>query len=107
MPRDPKDVKDKWNADGEAVADKIQCVVDGAHGIYVPQEFARRINPEEWDGISQENLDTLLSGPDHEDYWDAWDDVERDATMTDDRGRTWRLMQDGDLFMIREDYEVE
>ena len=87
------------------------CILDGCRGIYLPQDFATNFNtkggvdswtPEDG-GISdlilwQENIKILETGPDHEHYWEAWDEICADACMVDDKGITWRLYQDGDLF---------
>lgn len=73
------------------------CLVDGAHGIYVPQRFAQRFG-EAW-GIGRENLRILRAGPNHPAYWDAWDEVLASAAC-EQGGWSWRLWQDGDLFAV-------
>lgn len=60
-----------------------------------------------WHGIDPEDLAILRQGPDHADYWEAWDDVLSSASYTDDDGHTWTLYQDGDLFAVRDDHEFE
>ena len=81
--------------------DSPECrmlILDGARGIYLPQDFARDCDPAAW-SIPQETTDILLAGPDHEHYWDAWDDVVgRHERVWD--GKTWTLEQDGDLFAV-------
>lgn len=84
--------------------DKIKLIIDEARGIYIPQNFAKNFNLDEW-GINGEEAAPLFDGPDHEEYWDAWEDVLRNAEYTDDKGHKWTLYQDGDLFCVREDYE--
>ena len=85
--------------------DRINCVVDGARGIYVPQSATTQLDLVDW-GIDKETISLLENGPDCEWYWEAWDDVLRDAVNVFD-GYEWRLYQDGDLFMVREDYDWE
>lgn len=75
-------------------------LVDGNSGIYVPQSFVEAYDAAEW-GISPEDESILNAGPDHEHYWDVWDDVLRDASYTDDNGNVWHLWQDGDLFAVQ------
>jgi len=83
-------------ADGEFM--EMECLVDGARGIYAPQFFAECYGLE-W-GLSQEDMDILLAGPDHEFYWEAWDDVWMGVTLELD-GKTWHLHCDcGDIFMV-------
>ena len=75
-------------------------LLDGDRGIYVPKEFADGFNfgPDGWQGADPADLEVLRSGPDHEFYWEAWDDVLNAATFKDRKGITWGLEQDGDLF---------
>ena len=75
------------------------CIVDGHYGIYVPQSFAGRYDMNAWH-VSPEDAKILLAGPDHEFYWDAWDDVLRDAYY-ERNGKRITLEQDGDLFAVR------
>ena len=76
------------------------CIVDGCHGIYVPQNFAKRHDMASWH-VAQDDVDILLSGPDNEFYWETWDDVLRDAYYVDGVGLRFTLEQDGDLFAVR------
>ena len=75
------------------------------HGIYIPQYFAESVDRTKLSGVSDEDLDILLSGPDHEHYWDAWNDVEQCAILTDDNGVTYSMYQDGDLWLVPTDHE--
>lgn len=77
-----------------------ECIIDGASGIYVPQRFAREFR--NWNGVDPEDWAILEEGPDHEHYWEVWDDVLNGAEFTDAKGETWTLMQDNDLFAIHE-----
>lgn len=92
----------------------IECnlLIDGSRGVYIPQVFAMNFDPDEWqltDENSRENLDVLKYGPEHENYWDAWDDILTAATHVTQEGalvKIWTLLQDdGDLFAVR--YEVQ
>ena len=53
--------------------------LDDARGIYLPRDFARIVDQRWWFGITPENLAILEEGPDHEHYWEAWDEVCKDA----------------------------
>jgi len=71
----------------------FKCVVDSAHGIYTPQIFAEQF-PKWLDDAEEKSI--LLAGPEHEDYWDVWNDVifyEREDQFI------W-LGESGDVFIL-------
>ncbi len=82
----------------------IECLLDGARGIYIPQAFIECYG--DWKGITKENKAILETGPDHEHYWETWDEVLLDAYFINDNGK-WTLHQDGDLFIIHEDFDFD
>ena len=82
--------------DGDSTNCKV-LILDGARGIYIPQDFAKNYDPAAW-GVSKEDVGILLAGPDHEFYWDAWDNVEGRCEHKDREGVSWVLCQDGDLW---------
>lgn len=65
----------------------MELLVNGAHGIYVPQVFAQ------WYGelLAPDQLEVLLAGPEHKHYWDVWDEVQLDGRL---------LWQDSDLWAV-------
>jgi hypothetical protein len=77
------------------------------HGIYIPQYFAESIQREYLGGVSDEDMQILLDGPESEYYWDAWDMVLNNAVLTDKSGKRWTLWQDGDLWIVPEDWMPE
>lgn len=91
----------------------IKIISDSAHGIYCPQHCAE-VLLDDWFSTRElvKARDVLLSGPDHEDYWEAWSYVEEHAEYTDSDDNLWRLYQDGDVFayciglMDREAFEA-
>lgn len=81
-------------------------LINGAHGQYVPQVFAQ-VTPREWlAGCKEADLFALCSGPDHADYWKAWDDMLAHATLSY-QGKKFYLWQDGDLWAIPEGEDPE
>ena len=80
-----------------------ECFLDSARGIYIPQNFAELIDVQDWTGIDAEDVQVLRSGPDHESYWDVWQDVLDYAETRD--GRV--LYQDGDLWLVARDRAIE
>lgn len=76
----------------------IQLLVDSCHGIYAPQRFVTNFDLSLWTNIDQENID-ILKDPDHEHYWEAWDETLNTAEFHHS-GYIWRLQQDGDLWAV-------
>lgn len=79
----------------------VHCVLDGNRGVYLPRDFANEVIPlARVSGIQRSDIDILRAGPNHEDYWDAWETVLDNAVIhTGSRG-DYTLYQDGDLFII-------
>ena len=79
----------------------IECIVDGSHGVFVPQWFAQTVNRTLLSGVSIETLDYLAKEESLEDdgFWEEWDSVLNNARITHN-GKIYRLHQDGDLFII-------
>lgn len=84
-----------------------KLIVDGAAGIYVPQYFIEGIHPGVWEGIETWAAASLFYGPDDEEYWNAWYEVEMNAHFIDEDGHTWILYQDQDLFLVCADLMTE
>ena len=76
--------------------------LNDSRGVYLPQCFVEDCGAAFW-SVCTEDRDILKAGPDHEWYWDAWENVLNSAVFTDDDGMRWELWQDwdeGDLFAI-------
>lgn len=84
----------------------MYCLIDGAAGIYVPQEFVSRYDTKLWN-VKRDDVEILEHGPDHEYYWETWDDVLSYAHYIDENGIEFQLYQDSDLFAIGADEEIE
>jgi hypothetical protein len=70
-------------------------------GIYIPQNFVEETKRECVANVGAETWAILEAGPDHEWYWEAWDDVCRDAVLTDpETGTQYTIWQDGDCWLI-------
>lgn len=83
----------------------LELLLDGNRGIYIPQEFAKQCNPANtyW-CYSLEDEAILQEGPDHEMYWETWEDVLNNARYDDGNGNVYTLEQGDDLWAIREGY---
>lgn len=76
-------------------ADKLELLIDGHHGIYIPKLFSEYF-PEY---VTDEQRE-ILSNTDNELYWDIWEEV-LNSTITNDKGEEYILMQDdGDLWAM-------
>jgi len=78
-----------------------------SRGIYIPQYFAESIVRECLSGVSDDDMQILLVGPDHGHYWDAWCDICDNAILTDEQGVTFNLYQDGDLWLVPCDWQPD
>ena len=78
--------------------DTIQILFDGSRGIYIPQEFAQYC--DHWCGLSDWARGVLTAGPNHPDYWFAWEQVLENAYFIDSGKREFTLHQNGDLFAV-------
>lgn len=82
------------------IPQNAELFADSNRGVYIPQHFAESVVRELVSGVSDNEWKTLEAGPDHEFYWDTWNDVEQNAVLKDKDGKTWKLYQDGDLWLI-------
>ncbi len=75
------------------------CLIDSNKGIYIPKVFAQRWGQFCVKGITKEEIDILLSGPDNDQYWDVWDNCVFQIEFLFD-GELCQLSEDGDLFAV-------
>lgn len=74
-----------------------QILISGSYGVYIPNAFVENFDLQEF-GISKEDekeYKEMLSDPQNEGYWDAWDDLMREA-KTKDGSYLWH---DDDLWL--------
>lgn len=83
--------------------------LDDHRGVYIPRDFANcfRDRAKVVEGVSDEDWAILEAGPDHELYWDTWNDVCDTAIVTDENGVKFRLHQDGALWLIPDGMEYD
>ena len=80
--------------------DAVTLYCSDRFGVYIPKEFAETYDRAAWAGINSDDVRVLCAGPEHEEYWDAWEAVLNSAWATADDGHIYRLHQDGDLWVI-------
>ena len=86
--------------------DMLDLLVDGHHGIYVPQCFVRNFDLSKWNGIDDDDI-RECDNPDNEFYWESWDNILQNAEYVDDNGHRWGLWQNNDLWVYRTDIEID
>ena len=79
----------------------MELLINSANGIYIPQIFAENyshllLHPEK----NKEDMQILLSGPGHPEYWEAWFDI-LDAKLTNG----CELWPDEDLWLLEKNEE--
>ncbi len=83
-----------------------ELLVPDAAGIYLPQEFIKGYIILDWE-VDPVDAKIIEAGPEHDDYWEAWDAIVAEARYEDDKGNVWELYQEGDLWAVPEDYDWE
>lgn len=90
----------------DELPENAELFLDDARGIYIPQNFAEIVKREFVEGVSEEQWAILEAGPEHEWYWDAWDEVLNSAVLTNPTTEErFTLYQDGILWLIPENAE--
>ena len=78
------------------------CFITDAMGIYLPKNFVDLLKDckSQVEGVKEDIWKILEAGPYEEHYWDAWEEVERNAIVSDVAGNKYRVHQDGDCWLI-------
>jgi len=84
---------------------EMTLILSDARGQYIPRDFTSTVARERVTGVSDEDWAILESGPDNELYWDAWQEVEQDARITDDNGNTYFIWNDSDCWLVPTGWE--
>lgn len=84
-----------------------RLLIRDANGIYIPQLYCQQLTEDDAAdcGIEWADVVCCQSGPDQETYWESWQAI-LDSTEWVEDGETWRLYQNGDLWMVRADVEL-
>lgn len=79
----------------------FQLLLCDARGIYIPRDFINQFRGWKGYGKGQFNAyKSILSNPENESYWDAWNELLDKLTYTTEKGIEHSLYQDGDLFAV-------
>ena len=79
--------------------EKTTVMINSQFGIYIPQMFAKSyLEDQRWIEADPDEIEILGDGPDHPQYWEAWEHVLDQAKYMDKDGVEWKLWLEGDLF---------
>ena len=91
------------------IPDVVTLILSDTRGVYIPRDFVTDDYNElavdhckAWQ-IKPDDASILASGPNHEYYWETWDDVLNYAQYIDEEGNKYFLSQDGDLWAFCHD----
>ena len=76
----------------------ISLLLDSARGVYIPQNFVESYDAESWH-IKHEDAVILLTGINHDYYWETWDSVLSYAYCIENEHK-FTLHQDSDLWAV-------
>ena len=86
--------------------DSTILILSDSRGVFIPRDFVTDQfgdiavdHCDKW-GIKPEDAAVLADGPDHEFYWETWDDILDNAEFVDTNGDKYTLYQDGNLWGI-------
>jgi hypothetical protein len=78
--------------------ESMMLLLSDNRGTYIPRDFVTEFDLSQFEGIKPGDA-MICANPEHDYYWDAWQAILDDATLTQD-GYTYHLHQDGDLWAI-------
>lgn len=81
--------------------------IDSHHGIYSAQVFAESLNFEQLKGITKEDYDILLAGPEHEDYVEVWANKLLNIVVADKNGKEWSAYENEGIFLYPKDANID
>jgi hypothetical protein len=81
--------------------------LDDHRGVYIPRDFANSFadRAKSVSGVKDKDWLILEAGPDHELYWDTWNEVSDCARVTDENGVVYTVYQDGACWLVPEGME--
>jgi len=84
---------------------KVELLLTDARGVYLPRDFAQQFVVKE--SSLDDSMTICATSPEHEQYWDAWIEILDNGTIEGKNGFSWTLYQDGNLWAIREDANID
>lgn len=86
---------------------EMKLWLSDARGQYIPRDFATSFvdRAKHVTGVLDDDWAVLETGPDHDDYWDTWSEVEQNAVITDENGVKYSIYNNGDCWLIPDGME--
>jgi hypothetical protein len=81
----------------------IQLAVDSIWGTNTPKRFFERY-PQFLTHLNEEDHD-IISNPEHEHYWEVWDQFVSNFTVMKDGDRWFLSLDEGDVFFVSEHHQ--
>jgi len=82
-------------------------LLDGARGIYIPQQFAEIYGDQLLNVYDlEDDLHEISKGPDADQYWECWDAILQEGEFKDEYNKIYTLAQNGDLWRVEQGEEV-
>ena len=86
----------------------VVLLADSHHGVYIPQLVVQQYLEHpmwDWSEVDQEDIDTVLSGPNDEWYWEAWDSIKDAVKVVDEDGTEYVIVYNEDLWLVPTDVD--
>ena len=81
--------------------DDAILMVDDHHGVYQAQYFAGCIRKDCVKGVTDDEWDQLAEGPDDENHWDLWSEIEANAVITEPTtGVEYIIYSNGPIWLV-------
>jgi hypothetical protein len=84
--------------------EQFEHIVDSHHGIYSAKVFAESFAFEQLEGISLEDYNTLLAGPDNEFYTEVWAELENITVIVDTK--RYSVYQNEGIYLYPEGLDI-
>lgn len=79
--------------------DKINLILNGARGQFIPRDFVTEFDLSKCSGVSQWAIDQCKD-PESDHYWDAWNEILSNFKYRTYSGREFFLHQDENLWLL-------
>jgi hypothetical protein len=85
------------------IEDRIELIAPPNTGKYIPMYVCshKRNDPNwDWNNVSDSHLAYVKKGPDHPNYWEAWECIVSDLNIRNSHGEPCKLKLEGSLWLV-------
>lgn len=85
------------------IQEEAVLIMDSHHGVYIPQLIVthERNNPQwDWSKCNEEDIQACINGTEDEWYWEAWNNIEQNVKVFNDKGNEYFLISNEDVWAI-------